>query len=89
MFIHVIDSKYLSGHRVWVSFNDGTAGEIDLLMDLDGEIFDPLKNPNYFKTFRIEGHTLAWENGADFAPEFLHDKIAQQRAPGDAKQQRP
>jgi len=39
---------------------------------LDDPVFEPLKNVEYFKRFRLEGHTLAWENGADFAPEYLH-----------------
>ena len=89
MFIHVIDSKYLGAHKVRLSFNDGTSGEIDLYSELNGKIFDPLKDPHYFKTFKIEGHTLSWDNGADFAPEFLHDKIVQQNAPRDAKQRLP
>jgi hypothetical protein len=29
-----------------------------------------------FKSFKIEGHTLSWSNGADFAPEFFHDNIS-------------
>jgi hypothetical protein len=29
----------------------------------------------YFMNFRIEGHTLSWENGADFAPEYLHGLV--------------
>jgi hypothetical protein len=25
-------------------------------------------------------HTIAWDNGADFAPEFLHDRMVEQAA---------
>jgi hypothetical protein len=28
-----------------------------------------------FKRFTIHHHTLAWENGADLAPEFLHHRL--------------
>jgi hypothetical protein len=44
----------------------------DLADVLDGPIFAQLRDVDYF---RLEGHTLAWPNGADFAPEFLHEKL--------------
>ena len=31
----------------------------------------------YFKNFKLEGHTLMWPNGADFAPEYLHALMPQ------------
>ncbi len=68
-------ARYIDGHRVHVEFNDGSSGEIDLSDDLDGPIFEPLRDTVYFSTFHLEGHTLAWDNGADFAPEFLHEKL--------------
>ncbi|KJR41706.1 hypothetical protein MCHI_002405 [Candidatus Magnetoovum chiemensis] len=71
----VIEAKYMGGYRVWVSFNDGAEGEVDLSSELEGEIFEPLRDISYFKNFKILGHTLAWENGADFAPEFLRESI--------------
>lgn len=76
MFIHVENAQYLTDYRVWLSFNDGAQGEIDLASELDGEIFEPLKEVEFFKRFKLEGHTLSWENGADFAPEFLREHIA-------------
>ena len=76
MFIHVNNAKYINGYRIWLSFNDGSQGEIDLLSELYGEIFEPLKNISFFKSFNLEGRTLSWSNGADFAPEFLRDHIA-------------
>ena len=40
-------------------------------------IFEPLRDPEYFCRFTLdpELETLVWPNGADFAPEFLHDNI--------------
>jgi hypothetical protein len=71
-FLHIEEAKYLNGHRVWLKFSNGTDGQVDLKDELNGPIFEPLKDPEYFKMFTLEGHTLAWPNGADFAPEHLH-----------------
>jgi hypothetical protein len=70
-FLHVKDAEHIENYRVRLEFNDGTYGIVDLSDSLDGTVFEPLKNLDYFKRFRLEGHTLAWENGADFAPEYL------------------
>jgi hypothetical protein len=75
MLLHVDRAEYVDGHRVHVWFNDGTDGEIDFSNILDGPIFRPLHDVKNFKKFRLEGHTLTWENGADFAPEYLHDLV--------------
>jgi len=75
MFIHVIQAKYRGDYKVWLSFNDGAEGEVDLASELYGEIFEPLKDKEFFKSFKLEGHTLFWNNGADFAPEFLREQI--------------
>jgi len=76
-FLHIEEAKYLDGHRVWLKFSDGADGQVDLKNELDGPVFEPLKDPEYFKQFTLEGHTLAWPNGADFAPEYLHALIPQ------------
>jgi hypothetical protein len=58
-------------------FADGTEGDVDLSRELDGEIFEPLRDPAYFRRFHVDPdlHTLVWPNGADFAPEFLYEKV--------------
>ena len=76
MFMHVTQAKYIEEYKVWLSFNDGAEGEIDLASELYGEAFEPLKDKTFFKSFALEGHTLSWSNGADFAPEFLRENIA-------------
>jgi hypothetical protein len=73
----VVEARYVSGFVVWLRFRDGTSGEIDLEPALHGPIFEPLRDPAAFAKFIIhpEFHTLVWQNGADIAPEYLHDRV--------------
>ena len=76
MFMHVTDARHVEAYRVQLSFSDGTTAEVDLKDSLDGPIFVPLRDVEYFKSFSIVGHTLAWPNGADFAPEYLRSLVS-------------
>jgi hypothetical protein len=73
----VMEAQYVSGYTIKLKFRDGTAGEIDLGPELWGPVFEPLRDVEQFKQFRIDPdfHTLVWPNGADIAPEFLHDNV--------------
>jgi hypothetical protein len=75
--IEVADAKYLKDYVIWLSFNDGSQGEVDLKDELSGEVFEPLNDPEFFKSFTLnpEWRTIAWPNGADFAPEFLYSLL--------------
>jgi hypothetical protein len=77
MDYHLLAARYVGGHVVWLRFRDGTTGEIDLGPALRGPVFEPLRDQAFFQSFAIhpEFHTLVWPNGADFAPEFLHDNV--------------
>lgn len=77
MDYHVVEARHLGGHTLWLKFRDGTCGEIDLRPSLQGPVFEPLRSVDYFKEFSIhpDFRTLVWPNGADFAPEFLHDNV--------------
>ena len=77
MFIHVSEARYIRDYTIWLRFNDGAEGEIDLRPELHGEMFAPLRDVREFRRFRVdrETQTLAWENGADMAPEFLHARL--------------
>ena len=72
--LHVERFSYLGGHCLALEFSDGSAGEVDLADDLNGEIFIPLQDPGFFSKATLEGGSLAWPNGADMAPEYLKDR---------------
>lgn len=73
-YFPVVEAKHLGAYRVWLRFEDGLEGELDLTSELWGEVFEPLKDPAYFARFTVD-HTLRWPNGADFSPEFLWDRV--------------
>ena len=77
MIPRVVEASYVKDYILHLRFSDGTEGEVNLEQELEGEIFRPLKELTYFRKFTLNPdlHTVTWPNGADFAPEFLHDLI--------------
>jgi hypothetical protein len=77
MILHVTKAKYLHDYVIWLRFNDGTSGEVDLENELNGTMFEPLKDIESFKYFHVDPilDTIVWDNGADLALEFLYDRI--------------
>lgn len=73
----VIEARYVGGFVLWLRFRDGSTGEIDLAAELHGPVFESLRDPVVFRQFAIhpEFQTIVWPNGADFAPEYLHDLV--------------
>ena len=77
MIPKVVEASYKHGYVVRVRFSDGSQGDVNLEDELYGEIFEPLKNLDFFRRVAVhpEFHTLYWPNGADFAPEFLYERV--------------
>ncbi|HLC16716.1 MAG TPA: DUF2442 domain-containing protein [Thermodesulfovibrionia bacterium] len=70
----VIDAKYLNEYKIKITFDNGVEKVTDFSKWLHGEIFEPLKDKEYFKSFFIDGWTISWPNGADIAPETLYEE---------------
>ena len=69
----VIRAQHRGGYHIHVTFNDNTEKTIDFLPWLEGPVFEPLKDPDYFGRFFLDGGTVVWPNGAGVAPETLYD----------------
>ena len=78
--LHVVDAKYVEDKTVWISFDDGASGEVDLSDHLIGPVFEPLNDNAEFSKVKFdeELETIVWPNGADFAPEFLRGLLDDQ-----------
>ncbi len=86
MMPRVLDARHAGRYRVWLRFDDGLSGEIDLEDELWGPVFDPLKDVAEFSQLRADPdlETVVWPNGADFAPEFLYNRLKETLAGRDA-----
>ncbi len=70
--IWVTNAAYVDGYRIALTFSDGVAKIVDLKGFPFTGIFAPLRNIEKFKQFHLSEWTIAWDNGADIAPESLY-----------------
>jgi hypothetical protein len=61
---------------------------VDFRRWLEGPVFEPLKDPAYFKRFFVDGGTVVWPNGADIAPETLYEAASGEQRPPRGRRQR-
>ena len=73
MFLEVLSAKYLGDYKINLLFNNGESKTVDLSDQLNGKVFEPLKDMAYFQSFAVKFNTIEWSNGADFAPEYLFE----------------
>lgn len=69
-------------YTVFVEFNDGKNGSInfkDILEKDHREIIRELLDLKQFNTVKLGYHTVCWDNGVDFAPEYLYDQVVAQQ----------
>ena len=81
--LEVTAAEYLDHYRIFVQFNNGESGVVDLEGTLWGPMFEPLKDVAVFQRFEVSQilHTIRWENDADLAPEYLFQKMVEQSQP--------
>lgn len=66
-----------SKYRLYVEFEDGACGVVDLADRLFGPMFEPLADPELFGQVTIdEFGAVSWPNGADLAPNALRRALA-------------
>jgi hypothetical protein len=81
MLKDVVDVRPRDGHQLYLRFEDGAEGVVDLkkLIAFDG-VFAPLVDRDYFLQARVDPDlgTVCWPNGADLDPDVLYAEITGQ-----------
>jgi hypothetical protein len=71
--VRVKEVQVLHAFVVRVLFENGVEREIDLAPYLRGPVFDPMRQDlGVFQSVKVEGGTIAWDNGADIDPDVLY-----------------
>lgn len=67
--------EIVAPYTLRIRFNDNSVRTINFLPMLKGELYGPLRNPDFFNQVHLdaESGTLVWPNEADFDPATLHD----------------
>jgi hypothetical protein len=78
MILRIVEAEVCGPHALRLAFNDGTRKVVDVSPLLDGPVFEPLRDPAAFAQARLDREcgTVVWPDGADFAPEALHELAA-------------
>jgi hypothetical protein len=74
--VYLKNAEYRGGFKLYLEFNTGEAGEIDLEdLILSHQQAEPLRDPAIFAQFYLDSWpTLAWKCGFDVAPESLYQR---------------
>jgi hypothetical protein len=76
--IRVINAELKDGYKIFIEFNNRVAGTMDFRTILEKDHRDIIKellNIDLFRTVKINLNTLCWDNGVDFAPDYLYEQI--------------
>ena len=73
--LHILAVEVVRDFALRIEFNDGTVKVVDVKPLLTGPVFEPLHDPAFFARVTIDpiAQTVVWPNGADLAPEALHE----------------
>jgi hypothetical protein len=79
MILRIREALVCGPHSLRLTFNDGITKQVNVRPLLEGTVFEPLRDPAYFASVTLDEvcGTVFWPNGADFAPEALHDLEAE------------
>ena len=72
----ILEARPLDGYKIWLKFNDGTAGEVDLSRLAGKGVFTFWNDYENFKNVSIEnGRWLSWSDEIDLDADTLYLKL--------------
>jgi hypothetical protein len=89
MLHDIVEARPIGDYSLFVRFDDGTAGTLDIaqLTCFDG-VFAALNDLACFAQVRVDSElgTVVWPTGADLCPDVLYARLTGQPLPGMTKE---
>ena len=74
-FPNITTANALDNYKIFLSFDDGVSGKVDLL-DLKGKsVFSFWNDENNFKNFEISDNAMIWKENLDMDTNSFYLKI--------------
>ena len=71
-----IRAEARDGYRLWLEYDDGLCGEVDLSHLLDLGIFRALRDRSLFEQVRITDHgAVRWSDDLELGADSLYDRL--------------
>jgi hypothetical protein len=72
--VDITGVEVIGEHRLRLTFEDGTVGDVDFSEREWRGVLEPLRDPVYFARVAVDpdSGTISWPNGVDMAPEPLY-----------------
>ena len=82
--VRVTEARALEGHRLFLRFDDGASGEVDLSAHVGKGVFAAWSDPREFTKVHVDPATgtVAWPGGIDLDPDRLYHDITGAPLPG-------
>ena len=80
----IIDAKAEPNQSLYLRFDDGAEGRVDLSHIAPTGVFRDWADPAFFEQVRVnaESGTVEWPGGVDLCPDVLHHKLTGTPLPG-------
>ncbi len=78
MLQDIVEARPLSEYKLFLRFEDGAEGIVDVARMLPFEgVFEPLHDLACFRQVRVNRETgsISWPNGADLDPDVLYSMV--------------
>jgi hypothetical protein len=78
MLYRIVEVRTRPSYRVWIRFEDGAEGEVDLSQLVGKDVFSAWEDQGEFDKVYIDETTgtIAWPGEIDLAPDALYRDVA-------------
>jgi hypothetical protein len=71
--LKVLEVRALPGHKIWVRYQDGVEGEVDLSQYVGKGVFSAWKDQAFFETVHVSPHgSIAWSDDVELCADSIY-----------------